>query len=256
MVLLGTMSTSETQQEESDDVECPTCGRRDFASEQGVKLHHKIAHGESLAYTTLDCDGCGVEFTRLTVKVDRGKNNYCSRECHHKTLEKKVTVQCDTCGVEFDRIPAHLNEHNFCSYQCQGVWSSKERVGENAANWQGGKNGSECDWCGENFTHNRDVARFCSNRCYYTHLGEQTDGPVVYYGTSWSRQRSHALQRDNHGCVICGSGGLVDVHHITPFRAFGVENHERANRLENLVCLCRKHHMKWEGIPLRPELIE
>jgi len=81
-------------------------------------------------------------------------------------------------------------------------------------------------------------------------------GGEEYYGKSWKRQRRKARERDGDECVICGDGDQVDVHHIRPFREFGVENHERANRLDNLVCLCRKHHAKWEGIPLRPEVID
>jgi len=80
-------------------------------------------------------------------------------------------------------------------------------------------------------------------------------GGEEYYGKSWKRQRRKARERDGDECVICGDGDQVDVHHIRPCREFGVENHERANRLDNLVCLCRKHHAKWEGIPLRPEVV-
>ena len=76
-----------------------------------------------------------------------------------------------------------------------------------------------------------------------------------YYGASWRDQRQKAVERDGGECVICGEEP-VDVHHIRPFREFGVENHEQANRLDNLVCLCRGHHSKWEGIPLRPEVGE
>ena len=75
-----------------------------------------------------------------------------------------------------------------------------------------------------------------------------------YYGASWRRQRRETVARDGGECVICGKEP-VDVHHIRPFREFGVENHEEANALDNLVCLCRQHHSKWEGIPLRPEVV-
>jgi len=81
-------------------------------------------------------------------------------------------------------------------------------------------------------------------------------GTADYYGESWGRQRRKARKRDDNECVICGDDGLVDVHHIRPFREFGVEKHEAANRLSNLICLCRQHHNNWEGIPLRPEVID
>lgn len=80
-------------------------------------------------------------------------------------------------------------------------------------------------------------------------------GYADYYGPNWKEQRRKARDRDDHTCQSCGMtkeemGREPDVHHIRPFRKF--ESHERANRLENLVCLCRECHAVWEGIPLRP----
>ncbi|WP_206536580.1 HNH endonuclease [Halorubrum tebenquichense] len=47
-------------------------------------------------------------------------------------------------------------------------------------------------------------------------------------------------------------GEDLHVHHITRFGAF--DSYQKANRLENLVTLCRSCHLgKWEGIPLRPD---
>ena len=73
------------------------------------------------------------------------------------------------------------------------------------------------------------------------------------YGPSWDTQRQKALDRDGNQCLVCGRSDAVHVHHIRPFRTFGLENHEEANVLDNLVCLCPQHHVKWEGIPLRPQ---
>jgi transposase-like protein len=87
--------------------------------------------------------------------------------------------------------------------------------------------------------------------------GGETD-----YGSSWTRQRRRALDRDGDQCAVCGTtseehiqkrGCDLHVHHVTPFRKYGVENHERANRLDNLITLCRTHHDQWEGLNLRPQ---
>lgn len=32
-----------------DKSRCPTCGRDDFESERGMRIHHKLVHDESLA---------------------------------------------------------------------------------------------------------------------------------------------------------------------------------------------------------------
>jgi len=49
-------------------------------------------------------------------------------------------------------------------------------------------------------------------------------------------------------CINCC--GLIadnlDVHHIVPFREFGLENYKKANRLENLISLCHSCHLKSE----------
>jgi len=86
-----------------------------------------------------------------------------------------------------------------------------------------------------------------------------------YYGPNWVQQRRWARERDDYRCQVCGMtdeehkeqcGRELEVHHITPVRAFygneGELDYEAANDLENLITLCREDHAKWEGVPLRP----
>lgn len=75
-----------------------------------------------------------------------------------------------------------------------------------------------------------------------------------YYGESWHRNRKRAIERDGGKCVICGADDRIEVHHITPFRKFGLENEQQANRLENLLTLCPDCHGRWEGVELRPQI--
>lgn len=77
-------------------------------------------------------------------------------------------------------------------------------------------------------------------------------GYKKYYGRNWEEQREKAIERDGGKCHICGDPE-IQVHHVHPFRTFGLENYEEANRLENLICLCQEHHSQWEGITLRPQ---
>jgi transposase len=77
-------------------------------------------------------------------------------------------------------------------------------------------------------------------------------GYKKYYGRNWDEQRQKAIKRDRGECCICGDRD-VQVHHIQPFRTYGLENYQEANRLENLMCLCQKHHSRWEGVNLRPQ---
>jgi hypothetical protein len=86
------------------------------------------------------------------------------------------------------------------------------------------------------------------------HSGD-SDGGYVYYGSSWPEQRRAALRRDQYRCQHEGCSltdadhrrlyeNGIEVHHRVKFREF--DDHEVANRLENLVTLCRAHHVEWE----------
>lgn len=74
------------------------------------------------------------------------------------------------------------------------------------------------------------------------------------YGTSWNKQKKKCLQRDGRVCRVCDSVNgneyfeNPDVHHITPFRYWKVEEeHEKMNHSRNLISLCRSCHSKLEG---------
>jgi DEAD/DEAH box helicase domain-containing protein len=73
------------------------------------------------------------------------------------------------------------------------------------------------------------------------------------YGPSWEVQRQQVRRRDSYRCRHCGApeagGRQHDVHHLTPFRTFGYvrgvnDNDLIANRLENLILVCRRCH-RW-----------
>ncbi len=80
------------------------------------------------------------------------------------------------------------------------------------------------------------------------------------YGPNWQEQRQRVRARDHYRCTQCGaherdptgSGRQHDVHHLVPFRTFGYvagfnENYREANRLENLVLVCRTCHRRLES---------
>jgi len=76
-------------------------------------------------------------------------------------------------------------------------------------------------------------------------------GKIYYYGPSWNSQRNAARKRDNYTCQHCGVtedilGKQLDVHHIHKFRLFGLDNHEQANHLDNLISLCHQCHVAAE----------
>jgi DEAD/DEAH box helicase domain-containing protein len=84
--------------------------------------------------------------------------------------------------------------------------------------------------------------------------GEWFDS-VNDYGPNWQQQREAVRVRDRFRCTQCGApepqGRQHDVHHLTPFRTFGYvpgfnEAYREANRLENLILVCRTCHQRLE----------
>ena len=57
--------------------------------------------------------------------------------------------------------------------------------------------------------------------------------------------RKKVLERDNFSCVICGAKDKLEVHHIVTPHKFALP--EEANRLDNLVTLCKKCHYAIHG---------
>ncbi|MBI9030915.1 DEAD/DEAH box helicase [bacterium] len=71
------------------------------------------------------------------------------------------------------------------------------------------------------------------------------------YGKDWNEIKKQVKQRDHYACQNCGkleSSVSFDVHHIKPFKSFS--NSQEANKMDNLVTLCRQCHRNAE-IPVK-----
>lgn len=102
-----------------------------------------------------------------------------------------------------------------------------------------------------------------------TYYGEEaanwSGGHEKYYGPNWIKQREKRIEYDGAQCVVCGMdseehkeavGHDLEVHHIQKLKSFKTgdgTDYESANRLENLITMCRSCHAKWEGVPLKPQ---
>lgn len=62
--------------------------------------------------------------------------------------------------------------------------------------------------------------------------------------------REGVLARDNHRCVICGSDGKLDAHHIIERRLFVAEHEFGGYFLDNGASVCQKHHISAEQTTL------
>jgi len=186
---------------------CPTCGDG-LPTESGMKKHHTRVHDESIATTEVECHWCG----DLTTYSDYELN---------------------------------YREEYFCSSECRYNWQSEQMEGR------------ECEWAEKIGESNRgndgmvgdENPRWNGGRCNRT-------------GPNWATQRRKALKRDYRQCRVCQMdnethkeeyGRELSVHHKTP-RSWFLDEYEdetealrKANRLYNLVTVCRKHHRNLES---------
>lgn len=187
---------------------CPVCNEE-----------FTVTQSETSKYCSRECSDKGRLVDRKRIecfncskhfKVREGSNRkYCSSDCAVENREKKVVKECKNCGEDVVTIPS-VNRI-FCSRQCRG----EAHTGENSPHWKGG-------W-------------------------------ESYYGSTWTRNLKESIRkRDNKQCQYCSKNQKdhwrrLPVHHIIPFRKFGVKNHQEANKKSNLITLCDECHIRVEN---------
>jgi len=232
--------------------------------------------------TNCICDQCGERFYKRPDQIRDTKNNFCSQRCfgdflsiHQKGiprpcvrgakphLQKRERKTCLVCGAVFDVKVSHASRRKFCSYPCR-----LKHLKEHPECYPKGIPPrkppkkiiiKQCRQCGKSFDAKNKNIKHCSQECVLEYRrtsssGENNPnwlgGPINYYGDNWRQQKRKALARDKV-CQICGHEPKkrerkLDVHHIIPFRVFGIERYEEANHLDNLICYCRSCHAKIE----------
>jgi len=268
---------------------CPSCDRS-FDTESGMKIHHNSTHGESIAGRVVECECCGSNFRKATDQAKAYDEHYCSDECQRERLSERYSGEsnpnyserverpCSYCGDTISRAPSHMeSDLVFCDMEnCKARYWSEHFSGKDALNYKGGE--VSCSWCGESL--DRDMNQIersdhffcgdsdCKAKWQSKHVNGEDHprwmgGYDGYYGPNRPEERLEAIIRDQSRCQVCGATPMeldstLVAHHIQPMRKFkaeysGTEVFERANRLGNLITLCRGCHMTWEGIPLRPQ---
>jgi hypothetical protein len=213
---------------------------------------------------TFTCKYCKISFEKDMSKRSplRGDYQFCSVSCRNKSRsnpDKKQEFICQECGKTFIewayRTPTH------CSKRCASHSSKghpKPTLRVDAFHVI-----QSCQNCGKDYQTNRiqvalRAGKFCSKDCKYAARslamrgdknklwrGGQLPG---YRGENWHSQSRKARKRDSYTCQDCGKRygeTRTDVHHIKPYRDFNGD-FESANRLENLIVLCRQCHVDIE----------
>lgn len=214
------------------------------------------------------CDECGSEHN-----TKRGLHSHMGQMgCGDVRNE----IECSNCGDKIYRYDGYEDGNRFCSRDCYFEHNQKE----NHPQWNGGEVQVDCAYCGGSKTVKRHRAEkdknfFCDKQCHGDYISETRTGDnhprweggehISFYGSNWDEQRKKALERDNTRCQRCGVDmcdldSELHVHHIKKLRRFREKYDEptwweKGNKLENLVSLCPSCHQRWEGIPVKPELV-
>jgi 5-methylcytosine-specific restriction endonuclease McrA len=254
-----------------DTTTCPTCDRTDFKTPGGMKRHHAAVHDERLGVKAVECDACGTEFDKRADHAQKLDHHFCDEDCEGEWRSdylkgksgpfwSRVETSCSQCDTEMtvEKSEFRRYERHFCDRECQVKWIRESR--SRSVN----KVTEKCHSCGESITRfpskfPESGRQFCDVECRGEWLSGNTieeGGYEGYYGPSWKESRLKRLKRDERECAVCGipsddhyekyTCGL-HVHHVIPFRKFGVEEHQAANRLSNLITVCISCHNKIEG---------
>jgi hypothetical protein len=264
---------------------CPICGKQFKSKNCGNGRHKKYCSVECFRISIKKpekkhgifiCESCGKEYSLPRTGKDKYiPENLCSYQCrvnmfYKKDPSKKKTYVCMWCGKEF--VEWTYRNRVFCSHQCMSEYAAIQpkpnlRKPQNYVTLN-------CEWCGKEYTIHKifinrthkngtkTTSRFCSMECisqYRSEIMKGENNPQYIDGNSinnldrgenWLSQRRKALKRDFHTCKICGTGYnsdgiIIDVHHIIPYRLFNGD-YKEANKLSNLITLCRKCHAKVE----------
>lgn len=231
------------------EIECEVCGDSFEAcpSEERTTCSKKCQYKYfEIAYEDKDereCVKCGSSFEVIA----SSKQKYCSTKCLGLSQEgRREKYKCSECGKEFKDLPSA--DRVYCSRECK-YKSQRNKVNRT------------CNYCNKEYvTTPKDNLYYCSLECMgkdrrgSNHMNWK-GGVSLSYGNNWWQNREKVLERDNYSCVICGKSkeeteDLLDVHHIVPLRKF--DDMKKANRFDNLITLCRSHHLKVEGWGLIP----
>lgn len=252
---------------------CAQCGQ-EFKAKRGSQTFCSMAcYAASRPHKT--CSQCGKPFL-----ASKNSVRYCSAQCRKaagwtdRDESKHETLTCVQCGKPFEGYT--YRKRRFCSRLCASLYAAQKGLCKGQPRKPESYITLTCEICGRSYKRHKFIlddenrnSRFCSVECRSIHTSQAYRGegnphwtggtlPLSAYGPNWGRQNRKARRRDKHTCQVCGyvSGGdtILDVHHIRPLKEFDGD-WQTANRLSNLITLCRDCHAAVEcgkeSLPVR-----
>lgn len=211
-----------------------------------------------------DCEYCG-KSESIIANSKSVASRFCSRECYdnHRTESRPM---CSHCG---DRIPSGYkkeSKNHFCSPSCRtSFYQPKHKPCINCGSvftpirfdriykkWAGHKTGKTCsakchnEWIRNNPERKRKIGvAFTGAKHHNWQGGKSAINTRVHRGSGWESTAEKARDRDGRVCKACGkteieNGRRMDVHHIKAYH--DVNDTKKANRMSNLISLCRVCH--------------
>jgi len=226
------------------------------------------------------CDNCGDLFKSDKNTRKLYSSNYCSEQCSYNgnSRSRKECIEAFEVGIAKLGTNVPLNKIMKAGGMGGGQYyrhfeSLNDIARECGYDEMCGHWFVECKNCGNEFKRGKSWAsqnkfHFCDQSCYFewARSGGLRSGESVSvkdYGPNWYYQRRAARARDNYTCQSCGMkesdhkkkyGRRLEVHHIKKARLF--DDYRKRNDLSNLLTLCKMCHVKWEHLPVRPQIAD
>lgn len=231
----------------------------------------------------ITCKNCESSYSVIPSRSD--SSSFCSMDCKSEYQSENMTgesnpswsgghmteSECEFCGDVHEHREDRLGR--FCSRECKDN-NRKNLTGEDATAWKGGPDEKVCDFCNDTYSVKQsrsDESKFCSKGCMAlwrsenwrgTNCPNWEGGHQKSYGPMWNSIREDVRDRDGC-CQLCGMtiekhkneyGRNPDVHHIKPIKSF--DSFKEANKMSNLIMLCRDCHSKVEAGKKKIESVE
>jgi len=167
-----------------------------------------------------NCFWCDKKFTRFQSKSTRSKikHNFCSWKCYIKYRNRNENIieiiECNYCGK---KIKKRFPKQMYCNEKCYGK-SRRGKIPEKLK-----------EWCFKSKPKTEEQKEKMRKP-----IGELKPSSIGY------SKISSRLKKLNHpiDCFVCHKiKKRMSIHHTDEDRS--------NNKLENLTCYCRRHHMMY-----------